>query len=517
MLECDYLVIGTGASGMAFADSIVHESTDRTVIMVDKLAEPGGHWNNAYDFVKLHQPACFYGVASEKLEKNGVIEQTDMKDLSSKQEILEYYRMVMDKLVKTGRVKHFGECTYKNDKLREIWNYDTIPIQSVVDKEGTTHQVKVKRRVVDATYLKVSVPSMTPPRYNVDPGITCIPINGINDISDTSKKYLIMGAGKTGIDAILHLLGKGVQPDNITWVVPNDSWLIKREWFNPATVLLNLGPNRNDKPSVKESLLFQEKHGWLTRLDENVWPEKYKCATVAANELEQLRSIRNIIRQGRATSVTKTHLVMAGKDGTTPTNVPYPEGSIVVDCSAGGLPPQPEVPIFQGGKIVIQATRTCLICLSASVIAYVDCHDGFQDDADRNNSMCPVPYPATIKDYIRTELLMYRNIFMGYTCDPRVEKWVDANRLNETSHTSTLTLLKLFAGGLYDIFKSTPQSFEAKKRHYEMEYGKEFEFQVYSPKRTERMIRNFWIMKVISRGFLVATVGALSYGLCCFI
>lgn len=44
MLECDYLVIGTGASGMAFADSIVHESTDRTVIMVDKLPGYADAW-----------------------------------------------------------------------------------------------------------------------------------------------------------------------------------------------------------------------------------------------------------------------------------------------------------------------------------------------------------------------------------------------------------------------------------------------------------------------------------------
>ena len=43
-LECDYLVVGSGAVGMAFADVLVEE-TDAKVIIVDRYAKPGGHWN----------------------------------------------------------------------------------------------------------------------------------------------------------------------------------------------------------------------------------------------------------------------------------------------------------------------------------------------------------------------------------------------------------------------------------------------------------------------------------------
>ena len=64
MLETDYLIIGCGAVGMAFADVILSE-TDASIIMVDKLHKPGGHWNHAYSFVKLHQPSAFYGVSSK--------------------------------------------------------------------------------------------------------------------------------------------------------------------------------------------------------------------------------------------------------------------------------------------------------------------------------------------------------------------------------------------------------------------------------------------------------------------
>ena len=66
-LEADYLVVGAGAMGMAFADEILHTSKTARVVVVDRRAKPGGHWNSAYRFVTLHQPALYYGVNSEPL------------------------------------------------------------------------------------------------------------------------------------------------------------------------------------------------------------------------------------------------------------------------------------------------------------------------------------------------------------------------------------------------------------------------------------------------------------------
>ena len=57
----DYLVVGAGAMGMAFTDVLIAE-TDATVTIVDRHARPGGHWNDSYPFVRLHQPSSFYGV-----------------------------------------------------------------------------------------------------------------------------------------------------------------------------------------------------------------------------------------------------------------------------------------------------------------------------------------------------------------------------------------------------------------------------------------------------------------------
>ena len=64
-LETDYLVIGSGGMGMAFTDELLTQDTKAHVVMIDRHAKPGGHWNDAYPFVTLHQPAAFYGVNSE--------------------------------------------------------------------------------------------------------------------------------------------------------------------------------------------------------------------------------------------------------------------------------------------------------------------------------------------------------------------------------------------------------------------------------------------------------------------
>ena len=67
-LSSDYLIVGSGAMGMAFADVLLSE-TDATMTIVDRYPAPGGHWNVAYPFVTLHQPSAFYGVSSKELSK----------------------------------------------------------------------------------------------------------------------------------------------------------------------------------------------------------------------------------------------------------------------------------------------------------------------------------------------------------------------------------------------------------------------------------------------------------------
>ena len=73
--EVDYLIVGAGAMGMAFADIILSES-DKTVLIVDMHHKPGGHWNDAYPYVTLHQPSGQPPIRSENAPQSMRAEST---------------------------------------------------------------------------------------------------------------------------------------------------------------------------------------------------------------------------------------------------------------------------------------------------------------------------------------------------------------------------------------------------------------------------------------------------------
>lgn len=43
-LEATHLVVGAGAMGMAFVDTLIHEDPNSHVVLVDREIQPGGHW-----------------------------------------------------------------------------------------------------------------------------------------------------------------------------------------------------------------------------------------------------------------------------------------------------------------------------------------------------------------------------------------------------------------------------------------------------------------------------------------
>ena len=71
-METDYLVVGAGASGLAFADTLVARGGDVEVMVIDRQPAPGGHWLHAYPFVRLHIPSAYYGVNSLALGEDRI-------------------------------------------------------------------------------------------------------------------------------------------------------------------------------------------------------------------------------------------------------------------------------------------------------------------------------------------------------------------------------------------------------------------------------------------------------------
>jgi cation diffusion facilitator CzcD-associated flavoprotein CzcO len=106
LVEADYLVVGAGAAGMAFVDSLIHNA-EVHVAMIDRRHSAGGHWLDAYPFVRLHQASEFYGVVSTPLGDGGLQldgPETGMHHRAPAAEIVAYYAQVLERMVSGGQV-----------------------------------------------------------------------------------------------------------------------------------------------------------------------------------------------------------------------------------------------------------------------------------------------------------------------------------------------------------------------------------------------------------------------------
>src|ERR1700709_1294922 len=110
-METDYLVVGAGAMGMAFTDALI-DHADVHVTLVDRRHVAGGHWQDAYPFVQLHQASVFYGVASTVLG-HGAVQlrgpEAGLHELARQSEIRAYYDDVLHRrFLGSGRVTFLG-------------------------------------------------------------------------------------------------------------------------------------------------------------------------------------------------------------------------------------------------------------------------------------------------------------------------------------------------------------------------------------------------------------------------
>lgn len=226
-MDTDYLVVGAGASGLAFADALVAEA-DVEVVVVDRRPAPGGHWQDAYPFVRLHTPSAYYGVNSSPLGEDRVDqvgENAGYYERATGGEVREYFAAAADRLAQTGRVRllmcheHQGGGS-SGEHVRDL-------------RTGKLLEVAVRRRVVDARYLEASIPATHERPFDVAPSARVVAVNELPAVAEPDVRYAILGSGKTAVDACVWLLESDVDPARIRWIRPRDAWFYDRRHFQP--------------------------------------------------------------------------------------------------------------------------------------------------------------------------------------------------------------------------------------------------------------------------------------------
>ncbi|HVM07243.1 MAG TPA: NAD(P)-binding protein [Acidimicrobiales bacterium] len=422
-LETDYLVVGAGATGMAFVDALLAGRHDVRIVMVDRRHRPGGHWLDAYPFVRLHQPSANYGVASRTLGEDRIDTEginAGFYERATASEICDYFGRVLDEtFIGSGRVEFLGMHDYRGS------DGEGHHVVSLLTGEAT---VVKARKLVDATYVESSIPSRHTPAYTRDDGVRLIAPNDLVDLDEPASGFTVIGAGKTAMDTCNWLLDQGVDPDDIEWLRTRDPWLINRASMQPLDLV---GANMQMQARWVEAAAEAESGrdfgrrladaGVFLRIDETVEPEAFRGATISRAEIDALRTIERVVRLGRVLKITNSEVMLT--QGT----IPAEPGRIYVDCTAAGLRPTVQRPVFEDSLITLQYVTIGVVPWGAAVIGHVE---AVKHDDDEKNRLCPVvSFDGTIADILRLAFAGMSGL-MARAADPDISAWNDACRLN---------------------------------------------------------------------------------------
>jgi NAD(P)-binding Rossmann-like domain len=424
-MQTDYLIIGSGATGMAFVDTLLDES-DAHITIVDRHAKPGGHWNDAYSFVTLHQPSAYYGVNSTELgsrRKDSSGPNAGLYELASGPEINTYYdKLMQQRFLPSGRVSYYPMSNYADGLITSLLS-------------GTQTNVVVRTKTVDCTLFSPGIPATHTPKFKVANGVRLVTPNALPQLwlqrggEPVPQQFCVVGAGKTAMDAVVWLLRNGAAADAIAWVVPRDSWLLDRQQTQPGIEFFNhsMGGEADklaafaQATSIDDAFLRMETTGQMLRIDPSRMPTMFHYATVSKGEVELLRSIHRVIRQGHVQSIEPDGLVLdQGRVAMTP-------GTLYVDCTASAVDKQSIEPVFQGSRIAVQLLRAPLVVQSAALTAFVEVHGA--DDAHKNQLCTPVPFPRNLAGFARATQVSMMNQFQ-WAQDKTLRQWMRESRLD---------------------------------------------------------------------------------------
>jgi hypothetical protein len=418
-IDSDYLIVGAGAAGMAFADSLLTHS-DATVTIVDKRHAPGGHWQEAYPFVRLHQPSAFYGVESEPLgqdQRDAHGTNAGFYELAGASEIRAYFEHVMrSRFLPTGRVTYLPSAEHTDDGL----------VRSLL--ADRSWNAKPRKRIVDTTYLEGRFTGSSPPPFEIAEGVRWVPAGGVANLQEPPERYVVIGAGKTALDVNVYLLEQGVPPESIQWIKPREAWWINRRYQQP----FELVPDAYRAAAMQIEAMAQassvddlfkrlEAEGFFLRVDPSVEATMFRGAVVSEGELELLRRIQDVVRLGRIQRIEKDRIVLDRG------SVPTTEGTLHVHCASRGLSWRPVKPIFEPDRITIQPYMWSFACFQAALLGVVE---AVLDDDDERNQLCqPLPFWATNSDYVSVFLatMVHEQVRRKH---PAVAEWAKGSRLN---------------------------------------------------------------------------------------
>ena len=111
--------------------------------------------------------------------------------------------------------------------------------------------------------------------------------------------FVILGSGKTGMDAVAWLLQAGVPQQAIHWVRPRDAWLLNRAKLQPGLANFEIAIGAQlalmtawaEASDVEDLFDRLEAADYVFRIDRDTRPSMYHYATSSRAEIDLLATV----------------------------------------------------------------------------------------------------------------------------------------------------------------------------------------------------------------------------------
>lgn len=227
--DCDVCIIGAGVAGLnaAFVASR-YLSPDQKIILVDRHHQASGMWNDAYDYVRLHQP---HGVFTA-----GNIPWTlgrEPEYLATRDEVVDHLRHCLEVIAQRVQVECLWGWEYAEhaEAAGRVW----ITAHSLDGSDGC---VITADRLIKATGFDVEVnpalPLSSEQVRSVSPNsfAVCGP-----EMRESRAPVWVVGSGKTAMDTV-HALVQDGPGREVGLVAGSGTYFFNRDRLYPV------GPRR---------------------------------------------------------------------------------------------------------------------------------------------------------------------------------------------------------------------------------------------------------------------------------
>jgi hypothetical protein len=406
ILHYDYLIIGSGISSLVFS-SIILRKTNARIIIIDRYDRPGGAWNDAYGYAQLEYEPADFGIPTYPM--SAFLAAQTHRDTGSQigpTAVLDYADKVMqDHILSSSRAEYFPGYEYLGrGRIRPIG-------------ESQYEQIRIDKKVIDAT---------RDGRWSRLQHVPCLSYENQTDIVSPHalaeddayletpfERFCIIGAGTSGTDTALHLLGRGVHPDRICWVKPREAWFLDPSITDPR-IALDLAKQVQQAANMDTLFAIMVHGGHTARASMDISPSMHHAALKPSSEIRALHAIKQIIHKGHVRNIASRSLILdQGIEA-------MPEQTLYIDCSAKPVLPRTLPAIFQKDQIIMQACALADPCLSARMIAGIELLSGSHE---KKNALCrPLARPDTPLDYVRALQISFANQ-SAWGRHPRLKRW----------------------------------------------------------------------------------------------